>query len=301
MPSNSNVTVNRNYKDSIFRLLFSESKENALSLYNAVNGTHYTNAEDLVVTNLEDAFYVSIKNDAAFVFNKHLNLYEHQSTINMNMPLRGLFYITAMYRGMIDPNSLYSERIATIPAPQFIVFYNGRNEDLDDIVKLKLSDMFETPDTSGEYEWTATMININHGHSESIMSCCKLLNGYAILMGKIRFYFDENRNRMPYKEALDLAIERSVEECIKEDILKDFLEKYRKEVLEMSIFEFSEEDYQKLYKDAGRKEGREEGRAEERIHIICQMIKSGFSKEQLLTTFTEEEYDVAIKALAKAV
>lgn len=120
------VTVNRKYKDSVFRLLFSESKENALSLYNAVNGTHYTNAEDLVFNNLEDAFYVSIKNDTAFVFKKHLNLYEHQSSLNMNMPLRGLFYITAMYRGMVDIGSLHHDRMIKIPAPQFVVFYNGR-------------------------------------------------------------------------------------------------------------------------------------------------------------------------------
>ena len=37
----SETKVQRNYKDSFFRMLFKD-KENLLSLYNALNGTDYT-------------------------------------------------------------------------------------------------------------------------------------------------------------------------------------------------------------------------------------------------------------------
>lgn len=77
-------------------MLFKD-KENLLSLYNAVNGTTYTDTENLEITTLKDAVYMNYKNDVSFVFDFELNLYEHQSTINPNMPLRNLIYVTRVY------------------------------------------------------------------------------------------------------------------------------------------------------------------------------------------------------------
>ena len=51
-------TANRQYKDTVFRMLFSE-KENLLSLYNAVTGNHYQNAEALKIVTLENAIYAA--------------------------------------------------------------------------------------------------------------------------------------------------------------------------------------------------------------------------------------------------
>ena len=87
--------VNRKYKDTIFRMLFKE-KENLLSLYNAVNGTSYVDTDGLEITTLQDAVYMNYKNDVSFVFDFELNLYEHQSTVNPNMPLRDLIYVTTV-------------------------------------------------------------------------------------------------------------------------------------------------------------------------------------------------------------
>ena len=47
------IRVARNHKDRLFRMIFREKKE-LLSLYNAVNGTSYTNAEDLEIVTLEN-------------------------------------------------------------------------------------------------------------------------------------------------------------------------------------------------------------------------------------------------------
>ena len=124
------VSANRNYKDTVFRMLFSD-KKNLLSLYNAVNSRDYTNPDDLEIVTLENAIYMGMKNDLAFVIGTDLFLYEYQSTYNPNMPLRNLFYISSEYQKMVDSNKLYSSTPLEIPAPHFVVFYNGTTKQED--------------------------------------------------------------------------------------------------------------------------------------------------------------------------
>ena len=57
--------ANKKYKDTIFRMLFSD-KKNLLSLYNALNGKNYSNCDQLEIVTLENAIYMSMKNDLAF-------------------------------------------------------------------------------------------------------------------------------------------------------------------------------------------------------------------------------------------
>ena len=101
---------------------------------------------------------------------------------------------------------------------------------------LRLSDAFETDTGAGEYEWTATMININSGKNQSIMDSCHVLYEYAVFVAKIKRY----RESMELKEAIDLA----VRECIEENILRDFLEQHRREVCDMCLTEFDEKKYE---------------------------------------------------------
>ena len=97
MAHKKQLTTHRNYKDTVFRMLFSDRK-NLLSLYNAVSGAHYDDPEKLEIVTLENAIYMGMKNDLAFIIDTDLFLYEHQSTYNPNMPLRDLFYISSEYQ-----------------------------------------------------------------------------------------------------------------------------------------------------------------------------------------------------------
>ena len=95
-----NSSVNRKYKDTLFRMIFRDRK-NLLSLYNALNNSSYTNPDEMEITTLEDVIYVGMKNDVSFLFSSIMNLYEHQSTVNPNMPVRGLFYLARIYQNYI--------------------------------------------------------------------------------------------------------------------------------------------------------------------------------------------------------
>lgn len=98
-------SVRRSYKDSLFRMVFRE-KTALLSLYNAMNGTQYEDPDALVITTIEDVLYMGCKNDISFLIKDVMNLYEHQSSVNPNMPLRGMIYISMLYQGYIEQNHL---------------------------------------------------------------------------------------------------------------------------------------------------------------------------------------------------
>ena len=143
------VTVNRTYKDTVFRKLFSDRK-NLLSLYNAINGTAYTDETELEIVTLESAIYMGMKNDLAFIIDTNLFLYEHQSTYNPNIPLRNLFYIADEYQRLVVRKSLYSTVIQKIPTPRFLVFYNGTKE-VEDCSEFRLSSAYENPTEEPDY------------------------------------------------------------------------------------------------------------------------------------------------------
>ena len=171
------VSANRNYKDTVFRMLFSD-KKNLLSLYNAVNSRDYTNPDDLEIVTLENAIYMGMKNDLAFIIDTNLYLYEHQSTYNPNMPLRDLFYISSEYQKMLDQKSLYSSSLQKIPTPNFIEFYNG-SDPVCDVFEHRLSSAFVHLSGEPKLELIVTVLNINEGHNALLMEHCKTLREYA--------------------------------------------------------------------------------------------------------------------------
>ena len=241
--------VNRNYKDTVFRMLFSDRK-NLLSLYNAVNQRHYTDPEDLEIVTLENAIYMGMKNDLAFIIDTNLYLYEHQSTYNPNMPLRDLFYISNEYQKLLDKKSLYSSSLQKIPAPNFIELYNG-TDTLSDFSEHRLSSAFENLSGEPKLELIVTVLNINEGHNALLMQHCQTLKEYSQYVAKVRKY----AAGMP----LDQAVEYAVDECIKENILADFLRKNRAEVISMSIFEYDKEEEEKKLRKAEYEAGVEAG------------------------------------------
>ena len=246
---NTAPAVNRKYKDTLFRMIFRE-KPNLLQLYNAVNSTDYTDTENLEVVTLENAIYMNRKNDVAFLLLDCLNLYEHQSTYNPNMPLRNLFYISREYEKLVEQKSLYSSTKIQIPNPRFVVFYNGI-EPLEERVILKLSDLYCHSEEAPELELTVCMLNINTGYNSTLMEQCKLLSEYMQYVNKVRTYAE--------KQLIQEAVDRAVTECLREGILVEFLSKYRREAIQVSIYEYDEEKELRLLRQAERQGALEEG------------------------------------------
>ncbi len=244
--------VNRKYKDTVFRMLF-KKKAHLLELYNGLNGTNYQNEAELEIYTLDNAIYMGIKNDVSFLLMSELNLYEHQSSYNPNMPLRDLIYIARQFEKFVRGKSLYSSRRLTLPTPGFVVFHNGTDYQPERRM-LKLSDSFEKRAEEPSLELKVLQINVNEGKNRELMERCRTLKEYSQYVACVRKYTE--------KEPIAEAVEHAVTECIQKGILRDFLLDQRAEVIAMSIFEYDEEEEKRKLREAEYEYGREEGKRE---------------------------------------
>ena len=265
MSEASETKIKRTYKDSLFRMIF-QDREALLSLYNAINGTYYEDPNGLIITTLEDAIYLSWKNDVSFLIQDVLSLYEHQSTRNPNMPLRGLFYISSLFQGYLKANDLdpYSSVLLKLPTPRYVVFYNGTQEE-PDRTELRLSDSFIRKDVEPCLECTALVLNINYGHNKELMKACHKLYEYAYFIQTVREFLGDGLTR-------DAAIDRAVISCIEADILKDFLNRHRAEVKDLFLTEYDEKRHERTL--------REEGELKKAYEIAANMLKDGMPPEK---------------------
>ena len=287
------VSINRTYKDRLFKIIFEDKKE-LLSLYNALTGKNYQNPDELEINTIDDVIYMHLKNDMSFILDDWQNLFEQQSTFNPNQPLRGFFYFADLYKVKYFGKKIYSTRLLKIPTPQYIVFYNGTTN-MPDRKELRLSDAFQQPTEQPDIEVVAHMLNINYGHNKELMERCRKLKEYAQFIDIIRHYLRENK-----QWSNEQAISKAIDDCIQNNILRDILQKERLRVMASILSEFDEVGYkemirQEAYEDAyeeGHEAGLEEGREQELAHGVKSYIKLaqsiGYAESKIVTMLMQE-------------
>lgn len=272
---------NRKYRDVLFRYLFRD-KRDLLDLYNALSGSTYQNPEELEVITLEDVIFMKMKNDLSFMIGNTLNLYEHQSTRNPNMPLRGMLYFARQFEGLLASrgDDIYGTRRVELPTPVYIVFYNGSGMQTDNLM-LYLSDSFPTGRGSGCLECTCEVLNINRGYNRALMEKCRRLWEYSEFSSEIE---DNIKKGMRREEAVHTAIDT----CIEKGILRDILIKQKAEVLHMILTEYDEKKHFKTLFREGREKGREEGREEHLREQIRKKLDKGKNVPEIADELEEE-------------
>ncbi len=281
------VTANRCFKSRLFVMLFEDKKE-LLELYNAVSGKNYQDPELLEINTLDNAIYMSMRNDLSFIIDSRMPLYEHQSSYNPNLPLRFLLYNADVFSSLTKDENLYGTKLVKLPTPQFIVFYNGEKE-LPDRMELKLSDAYTVKEEEVSLELKAVMLNINPGHNEKILEACKTLREYTEYTSRVREY-----TRTMDREA---AVERAITECIQEGILEEFLKKNRAEAKSVSIYEYDMEKHMRMEREDAREDGIQEGIqtgiSEKQTEIIQKMLSlKRYSYEEIA-----EIVDLSVKEI----
>jgi len=249
--------INVKYKDRLFNFIFGseENREWTLSLYNAINGSDYKDASVIKFNTLDDVLFMGMKNDTSFLISWTLNVYEHQSTYNRNMPLRLLEYLSDLYSGYISQNRLnkYSSKLIKLPVPKLVVFYNG-SQSVEDEIILRLSDAFDkSVRDEADVEVRVRMLNINFGHNKKLLEACKPLMEYSWFIEEVR----KNRKECD----LDTAVEKALKSMDDSFIIRGFLIRNRAEVKGMLDTEYNEAEVMEMFKEEAREEGREEERA----------------------------------------
>ena len=214
----------------------------------------------------ETAVYHTYK-DRVFriLFKEKKRLLEHQSSFCPNMALRGFLYFADLYKKYVKDVDLSIRKKIMIPAPQYIVFYNGLERKEEEFTQ-KLSDSFEDG-KEGCIELTVRTININYGQNKALMEKCKTLAGYSFFVAQVR----KNLETMK----LEKAVEEAINTCIEKDILKDFFLDQKAEVMAMSIYEYNEEYVKKSLYEEGLEEGIKEGIKEgEKVGILKNLAKN---------------------------
>jgi len=274
---------NRNHKDSLFIDLFCKDqksgKENFISLYNALHQTNLNlETTTLEEVNIENILYMALSNDIAILVDDRLIvLVEHQSTINENMPLRLLEYVSRIYEQIVPSEDRYEKKMIKIPYPEFYVFYNG-TEEYPVEKELRLSDAFlisedkYASDKKISLEILVKVININIDKENPILKQCRALQEYSTLIELIRETKRQNPNA-PLEEALSKAIN--------DGILSDYLKRKSTEVRNMLIAEYSYETDIKIQRREAFRLGKEEGAEQTKIETAKKFIKMGLPLEQI--------------------
>lgn len=278
--NNVSLPVNRIYKDRLYKMIFNDKSE-LLKLYNAINGTHYDDPAMLTITTLDNAIYMTMENDLSFIIDMRLALYEQQSTVNPNLPLRFLMYITDIYSAYTKDMNIYGSKKVQIPLPSFVIFYNGVKSQ-PDRTEFLLSELFHPTTDQPALELKAVMLNINKGHNQELMNACHTLRDYSEYVARIRTYSAE----MPLTD----AVEKAITECIHENILRDFLLKNRAEAKAMSIYEYNEEKTLRMFREEGYEDGERNGKIQATIEMCLEFnLSSDAIVQKLMTKFQFSE------------
>ena len=237
--------VNVKYKDRLFKKIFGteEGKENALSLYNAVNGTDYQDASQLTFDTLEDVVYMGMKNDVSFLVLNTINVYEQQSSVNPDMPLRMFLYTAHLLESYVNIQQvpIYGPTLIRIPTVKLVVFYNGPDrKNMKDDTYLHLKDAF-SDGTESDVQVRARLININSGHNKEMLEKCSALGDYSQLVSLVREYLD-NAMLSPVSdsdEAMAMALSFAWKE-LPDGWVKSYILQNRPEVVDMLLSEYDE-------------------------------------------------------------
>jgi hypothetical protein len=253
--------ANRQYKDSVFSLLFG-TPDALRELYGAIAGVTLDPLVEIEINTLSDVLFMEFINDLSFIVGGRLVvLIEHQSTFNPNLPLRLLIYVARVYEKITRSSDKYSGKKILLPRPEFIALYNGPDGNRPDVEVLRLSDAFAdladlaalglSKDTVLPLDLVVTVYNINKGRNADMLRRSETLDGYSGFIDKVREYKND--------KTLDdtAAMTAAVKWCIEHGILKQFLEANASEVINMLLGEWRYEDWVAVREHEAQEKGSE--------------------------------------------
>ena len=250
---------NRKYQDSLFRFLFGthRNREFTLSLYNTLNHTDYTNADDIeFVTLNDDMFFVNMKDDVGFIIYDQL-----KSGWNENIPLQFLLFCTDELRRKMNEEGQKPARNPkiTIPFIRCVLFYSG-DKKVDDGTVLCLSDNMYPNHDDPDVEVKVRVYNI--GRNIDLLNQCQPVKEYSLIITDIKDLMAEGLDR-------EDAIRTALSKVDSSYVLYPIVCSEYDEVRDMLNREYTLEE--------ALNDRLEEGRREKTMEFIVAMLKKKMS------------------------
>ena len=274
---------NRKYKDSVFTDLFGsdrDAKKNFLSLYNALSGNSFKLEEvNLERKVIEQSLYKTFNNDVSWEIDGQLIvLVEHQSTLNNNMPLRCLEYITRIYEGIVPTEKRYAEKVFKLPAPDFYVVYVGKKEHPLES-ELRLSDTFYSKEDA-KLELIVKVKNCTDSKILPIKGNCDILKEYCQFIEIVEKTYSRRFPKRSFRKAIEIAVSKN--------ILSDYLDRKSREVINMLCAKY---DYkmdiavkkEEAFQD-GMEAGLEKGSRQKAVEDAANLLKLGVLTEEQISS-----------------
>lgn len=227
--------MKRSIKDSVFTMLF-QDPEYLRQLYLTL---HPEDAgvlpEDMKLITLENVLTTGIYNDLGIqVRDRLILLVEAQSTFSANITLRMLLYLAATYKEYVKERKLdlYAGKAVSIPRPELYVVYTGRRETPDTLL---LSGLYESAPEDGRVQ-----------HMELAVQILRDDGSGSVIDQYVHFcqISDEMRGR---HGATLKAVQETLRECVRQNILTPFLMTREKEVSDIMISLFNQEEIQAIH------------------------------------------------------
>ena len=225
---NSSHYMKRTVKASVFEDLFS-NKEYLLELYQALHPEDLTTTEsDLEYVTLHQVMSNNPYNDLGFkVGSKLMILVEAQTTWTENIIVRCIMYLAQTWKDyFITTNqSVYGSTKLDFPEPELYVLYTGSKKINKTTISLS-EEFFNGKDIA----INAKIKILTNGENNNI------INQYVLFTQII----DEQRKL--YKNDTKTAIKETIRICKSNNILKKYLENQEKEVVDIMVTLYSQEE-----------------------------------------------------------
>ncbi len=257
-PNMEEAVVKHRIKDSVFTNLFTDKKY-LLQLYRALHPEDMeTTEEQLENITINNVLVNGVYNDLGFMVGEKLViLAEAQATWSPNIIVRVLLYLSQTYHEYFKTTNqlLYSSKKAHLPEPELYVIYTGDRKERPEV--LSLSDEF----FDGKRIAIDVRVRMVYDGKEG-----DIINQYVtftkVCGEQIKLH---GRTRK--------AILETIRVCKDKNVLKEYLENREKEVVDIMMFLYDDEEIMRMYKESIRIEARDEGMREGKIEIAKEMLR----------------------------
>ncbi len=244
------LVANREYKDSVFRNLFSD-KNYMYQLYKVLHPEDDATIDELEYVTLERVLVHDIYNDLGIrVGDRLLIMVEAQATLTDNIVIRCLMYLMRTYQEYFKQTqqSLYGRTRVHMPIPELYVIYTG-----DETVRSEYISLSEAFFDGQSVAIDARVKILTDGQEGDI------LNQYVRFTRAMKAQIDV------YGQTRK-AVEEAIHYYMSHDILKDYLETREKEVTDIMITLYDQKEVLEDYVASERREAEErgEGRGDEK-------------------------------------